>query len=91
MTPLSRPSGSQFFEEFFCRGCGGEVAYRSRPRGFFEKYVLPFLLLRPVRCEHCFHRSYVLWTIPVLERPQPERKQTESQPADGSTSDGRVA
>jgi hypothetical protein len=53
--------------------------------------VLPFLLLQAVRCEHCHHRRYVLRTIPALERVQPDRKQSQSQPPDPSKSDGRVA
>ena len=91
MPPPAQPSGSQFFEEFHCRGCGGKEAYRSRPRGFFEKYVLPMLLLQVVRCERCYHRSYVLSTIPVLERIPADRKQSQSQPAGDSKPDSRVA
>ena len=91
MTPVASPSWSRFFEEFHCRGCGAHEAYRSRPRGFFEKRVLPFLLLQAVRCEHCYHRGYVLRTIPALERPEPERKQSQSEPPNGSKSGSRVA
>ena len=91
MTPLDQPTWSRFFEEFHCRGCGFQDAYRSRPRGFFERYVLPFLLLQPVRCERCYHRSYVLRTIPVLERASLEHKPPESQRPGDSTSDSRVA
>ncbi len=91
MTPPAEPSGSRFFEEFRCRGCGGKEAYRSRPRGFFEKYVLPLLLLQTVRCERCYHRSYVWSTIPVLERIPPDRKLSQSQTAGDSKSNGRVA
>ena len=91
MTPVSSPSWSRIFEEFHCRGCGGQEAYRSRPRGFFEKHVLPLLLLQTVRCEHCHHRGYVWRTIPALERVQPDRKQSQSEARGGSKSDGRVA
>ena len=91
MTPVASPSGSRFFEEFHCRGCGAHEAYRSRPRGFFEKHVLRFLLLQAVRCEHCSHRGYALSTIPALERVPPDRKQSTSEPAGDSKSDGRVA
>ncbi len=91
MTPLASPSWSQFFGEFHCRGCGGQEAYRSRPRGFFEKFVLPFLLLQAVRCARCYHRCYILRTIPVPERDQLERKRSPSQPPNGSDSDSRVA
>ncbi len=78
VTPPIDPSWSRFFEEFHCRGCGGQEAYRSRARGFFERYVLPLLLLQPVRCERCYHRSYIFRTIPAIERVQ-VRKQAQSQ------------
>ena len=91
MTSVASPSWSRFFEEFHCRGCGGLEAYRSRPRGFFEKHVLPFLLLHTVRCERCCHRAYVWRTIPALERVQPGRKQSQNQPPSGSKSKTRVA
>jgi hypothetical protein len=91
VTPVAGPSWSRFFAEFHCRGCGAHEAYRSRPRGFFEKYVLPFLLLQAVRCERCFHRGYVLRTIPALDRVQTERKASQSQPPGVSKSGSRVA
>ena len=91
MTPLARPSWGRFFEAFRCRGCGSQEAYRSRPRGFFERHVLPFVLLQTVRCGRCDQRAYVLRTIPALERVQPERKQSQNQPPSGSKSDSRVA
>jgi hypothetical protein len=69
------PFGMRFVDEFVCRGCGAQAAYRSRPRGFFETYVLPVLLLQAVRCERCYQRAYVLRTIPALERVQPDREQ----------------
>jgi hypothetical protein len=68
-------SGMRFVDEFVCRGCGAQEAFRSRPRGFFEKYVLPLFLLRTVRCAGCFQRSYVLRTIPALARVQSNREQ----------------
>jgi hypothetical protein len=83
-------SWSRFFEEFYCRGCGFQDAYRSRPRGFFEKHVLPFLLLQPVRCERCYHRTYTLSSIAVLDRLPTDRKDSQSE-ADGSGSGSRVA
>jgi hypothetical protein len=88
---LTSPSWSRFFEEFHCRECGLQEAYRSRPRGFFERRVLPLLLLQAVRCERCYHRRYALRTIPTLERLQPERKQSQGQAAGASKSDSRVA
>ena len=91
MPPLTTPSWSRFFEEFHCRECGPQQAYRSRPRGFFERRVLPLLLLQAVRCERCYHRSYAFRTIPTLDRFQPQHKQSQSQAADAPKSDTRVA
>jgi hypothetical protein len=91
VTPVASPSWSRFFEEFHCRGCGAHEAYRSRPRGFFEKHVLRFLLLQAVRCEHCDRRGYVSRKIPALDRPETERKQSQSEPPKGSKSNSRVA
>jgi hypothetical protein len=89
--PATRSSWSRFFEEFHCRGCGFQEAVRSRPRGFFEKHVLPLLLLQAVRCERCYHRRYVWFAIPALDRVPADRKQSQSETASGSKSDGRVA
>lgn len=83
-------SWSRLLEEFYCRGCGFQDAYRSRPRSFFEKHVLPFLLLQPVRCERCYHRTYTLSTIAVLDRVVSQRKESQSA-ANNAGSDSRVA
>lgn len=53
---------------FECPDCGSPDAYRSRPRNWIEKALLPLLLLRPVRCSDCFRRSYVFLSIPVRDR-----------------------
>jgi hypothetical protein len=89
VSPLSSSSWGRVFEEFNCRGCGFQDAYRSRPRGFFEKYVLPMMWLQTVRCERCFHRSYTLRGIMVLDRPL--RKEPQSQTSEHSNRDNRVA
>jgi len=89
VNPPTRPAWSLFFEEFHCRGCGAHEAYQSRPRGFFERYVLPVLLLQPVRCDHCYLRSYVPRTVAARERPP--RKQPGSQPSPGPNQDSRIA
>jgi hypothetical protein len=44
--------------EFRCKRCGNEEGYRSRSRNRLEKYLLLLLSLRPMRCAHCFWRSY---------------------------------
>jgi hypothetical protein len=80
VTPISRPSWSWLFE-FHCPECGYQEGYRSRSRGFLEKYLLPVLLLRAVRCDRCYHRSYALCSVPVLERvggASAHREATES-------------
>src|SRR5947209_3431250 len=38
---------------FQCQDCGSFDGYRSRPRNFSEKYLLPLVLLLPVRCADC--------------------------------------
>jgi hypothetical protein len=56
------------FKPFQCQDCGSSVGFRSRPRTLTEKYVLPVLLLRPVRCADCFRRYYRTVFIEVRER-----------------------
>lgn len=73
MTPLGRAVRSRFSGKFHCPECDGRVAYRSRPRSFFERRVLPAMLLQAVRCERCYLRVYVSRMIPVLEPFQPGR------------------
>jgi hypothetical protein len=57
------------FLKFHCDDCGGDVGFRSRRRTFSERYLLPILLLQPVRCSECFRRDYHLVFVPVKERP----------------------
>ena len=78
MTPV-RPSWNVFSSEFHCPGCTSQEAYRSRPRGFFERRVLPLLNLQPVRCDHCHLRTYVSRSIPVFERMPLQRMPAESE------------
>jgi hypothetical protein len=91
VTRLTPPSWAPFSLEFHCRGCGFDDAFRSRPRGFFEKYLLGIVFLQPVRCDRCYLRSYVSRAIPVREHPRLERKQPESQPASPTNVNPRVA
>ena len=67
MSPLGLASFLSF-REFHCPDCYGQNAYRSRYRSMVEKALLFLLMLKPVRCERCFHRSYTLRTVPVLPR-----------------------
>jgi hypothetical protein len=59
-------------KQFQCRDCGSPNGYRSRPRTFTEKYILPALYLRPVRCGDCFRRFYRPLFVQVRERNQSE-------------------
>jgi hypothetical protein len=54
--------------QFLCHDCGSLVGFRSRPRTLTEKYLLPVLLLRPVRCGDCFRRYYRPLFVEVRER-----------------------
>jgi hypothetical protein len=58
----------QRYLEFHCDDCGSEIGFRSRPRTFTERYLLPLFLLRPVRCAECFRRDYRPIFMPVRER-----------------------
>jgi hypothetical protein len=49
-----------------CKDCGRELGVRSRPRTFVEHYILPLLLMQPVRCVACFRRDY--WLILTTAR-----------------------
>jgi hypothetical protein len=51
-----------------CPDCSSEIGFRSRRRTFTERYLLPLVLLRPVRCGECFRRDYRLIFTPVQHR-----------------------
>ena len=57
-----------FFNRFVCHGCLSKRGRLSRPRTFIEKFLLPILLLRPVRCADCFHRSVRPISVTVTRR-----------------------
>lgn len=67
MSPLGLPS-FRYIREFHCPDCHGQKAYRSRYRSNLERALLFVLMLKPLRCERCFHRSYALRTVLVVER-----------------------
>jgi len=56
--------------QFRCPDCGSLVGYRSRRRTMAEKYILPLLLLQPVRCGDCFCRFYRPVSVQVRERKE---------------------
>ncbi len=91
MALLTRRSWHPFSADFECRGCGAKEAYRSRPRGFFEMYVLPIFFLQPVRCDRCYLRSYASRSFAARERTQRERVQSKSQPDPAPNHTSRIA
>jgi hypothetical protein len=64
--------------QFRCKKCGSFRGYSSRSRGFFEKYLMPFLLLRPARCRSCFRRS---WVPRFVDLHEPEPTQADGASA----------
>jgi len=91
VSPFVPASWSRLFEEFHCSECGGREVYISRPRGFFEKHILALFLLRPVRCERCYRRSFALKTVPAMERQHHAHSEPENQTAQAIGHKGRVA
>jgi hypothetical protein len=77
--------------EFHCQECGHHEAYRSRPRGVFEKYLLPILMLRPVRCDRCYRRSYARRTVAAALRMPSAGRHTVSQSSGISAGQSRIA
>jgi len=75
-----------FVPPYRCRDCGSSEGFRSRRRSLVERFFLPLMLLKPVRCGECFRRDYRLIFTKVRERlsetsgmlrvkPQPSRSQ----------------
>jgi hypothetical protein len=54
-----------------CPDCGREIGFRSRPRTFMERYILPLFLIQPIRCAACFRRDY--WSIITKVRKRSHR------------------
>jgi hypothetical protein len=65
---VSSSPHAPFFQPYHCRDCGSDVGFRSRRRTLSERYLLPLLLLRPVRCGECFRRDYRLIFTRVSDR-----------------------
>jgi hypothetical protein len=82
-------SDSPLVPPYLCRDCGSELGFRSRRRNFAERYLLPLLLLKPVRCGECFRRDYRLIFTPVRDRmPEPAKMPPAKQ---GGASQSNVA
>jgi hypothetical protein len=56
-----------FIPPYRCSDCGSDVGFRSRRRTFTERFILPVLLLQPVRCGECFRRDYRLIFAPGVK------------------------
>jgi len=80
---MSVSPDAPFTQPYRCRDCGSEMGFRSRRRTFTERYLLPLLLLRPVRCAECFRRDYRWIFTTVHERSHAARimPMKESAPA----------
>jgi hypothetical protein len=57
---------------FQCTDCGSLKGYHSHLRNAIEKYILPVLGLRPVRCADCYRRSYEPFFVIVREHSESE-------------------
>lgn len=55
-------------KQYHCPDCGGSDGYRSRRRNLLEKYVLPLMMLQPVRCMSCYRRTHVSIFMQLPER-----------------------
>ena len=55
-------------KQYHCPDCGGFDGYRSRRRNLLEKYVLPLMMLQPVRCMRCYRRTHVSIFMQLPER-----------------------
>ena len=66
-----------FSRPFKCQDCGGLNGYRSRPKDFTEKFLVPLMFLKPARCGDCFKRSYQS----AFVRLRPRRESKKEQPA----------
>jgi len=82
---LTKDSSSGLsFLQFHCHNCGRDVGFPSRPRTFSERYLLPLLLVRPVRCGACFRRSY--GTLFTLLNEQARSRETNESSGGSSRS-----
>ena len=65
---MSKSPARPLIPPYRCSDCGSEEGFRSRRRTLTERFILPLLLLQPVRCGECFRREYRLILTPVLDR-----------------------
>lgn len=77
---MSTSPDSSFSQTYMCHDCGSQVGFRSRRRNFLERFLLPLVLLQPVRCGECFRRDYRLIFTAVRDRLSETRKMPAKQP-----------
>jgi hypothetical protein len=77
---MSNSPDSTFSHPYHCRDCGSDVGFRSRRRTLTERFILPLLLLQPVRCGECFRRDYRFIFTRVHDRFSPISRVTPVKP-----------
>jgi len=82
---MSNFSDSLLSTHYSCPDCGHDVGFRSRPRSVTEHYLLPLLMLRPVRCGRCFRRDYRFIFMAVRERLSEAPRPLSMKQAEAST------
>jgi hypothetical protein len=53
-----------------CPRCWTEKAYLRTVRGW-KRVLFACLLLRPLRCHHCYHRFWVPWVVTLGKQVTP--------------------
>jgi len=78
-------------KEFRCGSCGGSDGYVSRPRHWFENYILPIIGLRSARCGDCYQRSWRRASVPLLPRKESMNFDPEAMVASARAAEGGEA
>jgi hypothetical protein len=86
---MSNSPDQPWIPPYRCQDCGSDVGFRSRRRTFSERYLLPILMLQPVRCGECFRRDYRLIFTQVRDRLSDTPRMMPPKPA--ATSNRNVA
>jgi len=79
------------FFSYRCHDCASEVGFRSRRRSFTERFILPLLLLQPVRCGECFRRDNRSIFTPVRDRFSDAPRLVPAKQSAAATSKRNVA
>ncbi len=60
-----------------CPHCWTEKAYLREVTGW-RRVLLAWLLLRPMQCQHCYHKFTVLWISTLGKKIRPTKTKTSS-------------